>query len=45
MGEPGTLCTEERRFDRGEELEERIDTTKNRDRVADVDYHKLNKAT
>jgi hypothetical protein len=36
MGEPGTLCTKERRFDRGAELEERIDTTKIRDRVADV---------
>jgi hypothetical protein len=36
MGEPGTLCTEEKRFNRGEEWEERIDTAKNRDRVADV---------
>jgi hypothetical protein len=36
MGEPGTLCTKERRFNRGEEWEERVDTAKNYDRVAYV---------
>jgi hypothetical protein len=36
MGEPGTWCTEEGRFNRGEEWEEWVDTAKNHDRVADV---------
>jgi hypothetical protein len=42
MGEPSTLRTEERRFNRGEEWEERIDTAKNSDRVTDV--YRLSKA-
>jgi hypothetical protein len=46
MGEPGTLCTEERRFNCGEQWEERIDTAKNRDWMEDVyRLSKLNKAT
>jgi hypothetical protein len=42
MGEPGTLCTEERRFNRGEDREEQINTAKNRDWMADV--YRLSKA-
>jgi hypothetical protein len=46
MGEPGTLCTEERRFNRGEEWEERLipQRTVTGWRMC-IDYRKLNKAT
>jgi phage baseplate assembly protein W len=36
MGEPCTLCAKEKRFNYGEELEELINTAKNRALVADV---------